>query len=157
MSWCRFFIVVTDRYVVLVDTLINPATARSWSVCAAASRRRRPKDAAHPAPIVASLRCAARFAQPDAMATLRAMQEAEPGIFGEVRLTPPTVLFDEQLTIDGGDLTFRLFAHRVTPRPYLDLHPRNRHAAGWRRGWCPIRPRTAELPLMRASLRAGRV
>ncbi|CAA9575118.1 MAG: hypothetical protein AVDCRST_MAG88-2744, partial [uncultured Thermomicrobiales bacterium] len=63
-----------------------------------------------PAPIVASRLCAERFRAPEAGAYLRSMQEQEPARFGEVRLVAPTVLFDERLTIDGGDLTLELFA-----------------------------------------------
>jgi len=175
----QVFIVVTDRYVVLVDTLINPATAQKLVEYAqphlAAGRtllvinthadydhawgnqRFVGQDAAHPAPIVASLRCAARFAQPDAMATLRAMQEAEPGIFGEVRLSPPTVLFDEQLTIDGGDLTLQLFATPGHTPDHISIYiPEIATLLAGDAAELPYpAARTAEeLPLMRASLHA---
>ena len=38
------------------------------------------------------------------------MQEREPGRFDGLRLTAPTITFDERLQIDGGDLTLQLFA-----------------------------------------------
>ena len=38
------------------------------------------------------------------------MQGRERARFGEARVAPPTVLFDERLAIDGGDLTLELFA-----------------------------------------------
>lgn len=126
------FIVVTNRYVVLVDTVINPATARQMVEYA------RPyftdgrqllvvnthadydhawgnqlfvgPQAETPAPLIATRRCAEQFQQPDAAALLQQMQTQEPSIFGEVRLAPPTVLFEERLLLDGGDLTLLLFA-----------------------------------------------
>lgn len=126
------FIVVTARYVVLVDTVINPATARQMVAYA------RPyltdgrqllvvnthadydhawgnqlfvgPQAEVPAPILATRRCAEQFQQPDAATFLQQMQSQEPAIFGEVRLAPPTVLFDDRLLLDGGDLTLLLFA-----------------------------------------------
>ncbi len=126
------FIVVSARYVVLVDTLINPRTASAmlgiarehlgggrqllvvnthadWDHCWGNGIFDGP-DALHPAPIVASRRCAEQFRSPEAAPFLREMQGREPARFGEVRLVPPTVLFDERLGIDGGDLTLELFA-----------------------------------------------
>ena len=38
------------------------------------------------------------------------MRASEPGRFDDVALTPPSVLFEQQLVIDGGDLTLELFA-----------------------------------------------
>ncbi len=37
------------------------------------------------------------------------MRASEPDRFGEVALVPPTLLFEERLRIDGGDLTLELF------------------------------------------------
>lgn len=126
------FIVVTARYVVLVDTVINPATARrmvdyarphlisgrqllvinthadydhAWGNQIFAGAQ-----AEYPAPIIATRLCAAQFADPDAPTFLQQRQAKEPAIFAEVILTPPTMLFDERLVIDGGDLTLELFA-----------------------------------------------
>jgi len=126
------FIIVTERYVVLVDTVINPATARAMVEYA------RPylvdgrqllvvnthadydhawgnqifagPQAEYPAPIIATRLCAAQFQSTATAASLQQRQSQEPAIFGEVILTPPTILFDEQLLIDGGDLTLVLFA-----------------------------------------------
>lgn len=126
------FIVVTARYVVLVDTVINPATARQMVEYA------RPyltggrqllvvnthadydhawgnqifvgPQAEAPAPIIATRRCAEQFQDPEAPLFLQQRQTQEPAIFGEVRFAPPTVLFDERLLIAGGDLTLLLFA-----------------------------------------------
>jgi len=41
---------------------------------------------------------------------LAEMRASEPGRFGDVVLTPPSLLFEQQLAIDGGDLTLQLFA-----------------------------------------------
>jgi glyoxylase-like metal-dependent hydrolase (beta-lactamase superfamily II) len=125
------FIVVTARYLVFVDTLINGATAAALLALAEPWRvGRQPlalnthadwdhawgnhmfagPEAPAQAPIIASRRCAERLRSPEAAERLAAMQAEEPGRFDDVRLTPPTLLFDERLAIDGGDLTLELFA-----------------------------------------------
>lgn len=125
------FVVVCARYVVLVDTLINPDTAAQllaiarerlaggrqllvvnthadWDHCWGNQLFDGP-GAAHPAPIIASRGCGERFRDPEAARVLEEMRAAEPGRFDAVRLTAPTLLFDERLLIDGGDLTLELF------------------------------------------------
>lgn len=126
------FIVVTARYVVLVDTVINPTTARTMLGYAlpylTAGRQLlvvnthadydhawgnqlfAGPQAEYPAPIIATRRCAEEFQHADTAVSLQQKQVAESAIFDEVTLTPPTVLFDERLLIDGGDLTLELFA-----------------------------------------------
>lgn len=126
------FIVVTTRYVVLVDTVINPATARQMLAYArpylTAGRQllvvNTHADYDHawgnqlfagpqaeaPAPIIATRLCAEQFQDPEAPTFLHEWQAKEPAIFGDVCLTPPTILFEERLVIDGGDLTLVLFA-----------------------------------------------
>lgn len=126
------FIVITQRYVVLVDTLINPATARKMLSFAAPHLTNGRQllvvnshadydhawgnqifigpTAEHPAPVIGRRSCAELLRSPEGTTNLQEMQQKEPAIFGEVVLTPPTILFDEQLTIDGGDLTLELFA-----------------------------------------------
>ncbi len=126
------FIVVTQRYVVLIDTVINPATARAmlgyarpyltgnrqlivinthadydhaWGNQIFAG-----PQAEQPAPIIGTWLCAQQFQDPAVLAALQARQAQEPAIFGEVVLTPPTLLFDDRLLLDGGDLTLLLFA-----------------------------------------------
>lgn len=172
------FIVVTARYVVLVDTLINAATARQMVAFAEPFLAGRTllvvnthadydhawgnqlfvgPDAPFPAPVIASLRCAAAFAQPDAAKTLRTMQADEPAIFGDVRLTPPTLLFDEQLTIDGGDLTLQLFATPGHTPDHISLYiPEIETLLAGDAAELPYpAARTVDgLPLMRASLDA---
>ncbi len=123
-------VVITARYVVLVDTLINPATAQSVMAavepeCAgrqllvvnthadydhAWGNQLFVGDAApYPAPIIAHRLCADILADAETADYLRAAQSREPTIFGDVRLTPPTLLFDSELIIDGGDLTLHCF------------------------------------------------
>ena len=126
------FIVVSRRYVVIVDTLINPQTATAMLSAAQEYLRGDRRllvvnthadfdhcwgnqifagpAALHPAPIIASRQCAEQFRSPEAKPFLEQMQAREPERFGEVQFAPPTVLFDERLTIDGGDLTLDLFA-----------------------------------------------
>jgi len=125
------FMVLTQRYVVLVDTMINVETAVALLHHAQPHLHNRQlliinthadydhawgnqvfagPTAHHPAPIIGSRRCADILRGAESAATLAAMQAREPAIFGDVRLTPPTILFDETLTIDGGDLTLELFA-----------------------------------------------
>lgn len=128
----QVFVVVTQRYVVLVDTLLNRKTA------AALLDRARPHltaertllvvnthadwdhawgnevfagaGALHPAPIFGSRRCAERLQDDTAQQELAEMQANEPERFAGMCLQPPTVLFGDRLIIDGGDLTLELFA-----------------------------------------------
>lgn len=125
------FIVLTERYAVIVDTMINAATAGVLLEIAREHQGRRQllvvnthadwdhawgnhvfagPDAAYQAPIIASRRCAARLRHRDARKELAAKRAAEPGRFDDVLLTPPTILFDDSLAITGGDLTLQLFA-----------------------------------------------
>jgi glyoxylase-like metal-dependent hydrolase (beta-lactamase superfamily II) len=125
------FAVCGTRYVVLIDTLINPQTAAQmlqivkpelvgdrqllvvnthadWDHCWGNQLFAGP-DAVYPAPIIASRGCAERLRAPEAQVTLRRMQAEQPGVYDDVRPTPPTIVFDERLWIDAGDLTLELF------------------------------------------------
>lgn len=125
----QVFVIETARFVVIVDTLINPATATALLEAVAAYQAGRQllvvnthadydhawgnqlfagPGATAPAPIFAHCRCAVEFAHPDTLAQLADFRAAEPEIFDPVVLTPPTVLFDGELEIAGGDLTLRL-------------------------------------------------
>ncbi|MFQ5400473.1 MAG: MBL fold metallo-hydrolase [Anaerolineae bacterium] len=138
------FIVVTERYVVVVDTMINPETAVSLLAHA------RPflndgrqllvinthadydhawgnqifagAEALHPAPTIGSRLSLPLFRDPDVVALLEEFQGQEPSIFGDVVLTPPTILVDERLLIDGGDLTLELFATPGHTPDHLSLY-----------------------------------
>ncbi|MFO7168013.1 MAG: MBL fold metallo-hydrolase [Chloroflexota bacterium] len=124
------FIIVTERYLVLVDTLVNEATAEAMLSVAAphlAGRRLLVVNthshydhawgnqlfagplARHPAPVIGTRRCAELLGSPEAQAFLKEMRERRPEAFDGVRITPPDLLFDERLIIRGGDLTLELF------------------------------------------------
>jgi glyoxylase-like metal-dependent hydrolase (beta-lactamase superfamily II) len=125
------FIVVTQRYVVIIDTLVNRATAEALVHIAhpqLASRQllvvNTHADWDHawgnhvfagptatlPAPIIASRKCAERLRADASRQKLAAKRAQSPGRHDDVVLMPPTLLFDERLVIDGGDLTLELFA-----------------------------------------------
>jgi glyoxylase-like metal-dependent hydrolase (beta-lactamase superfamily II) len=125
------FIVVSERYVVLIDTLINRRTAEALLEIARPHLPGRQvlvvnthadwdhawgnhvlagPGAILPAPIIASRLCAERLRSEAAKQKLAALRASEPGRFDDVVLTPPSVLFEQRLVIDGGDLTLELFA-----------------------------------------------
>ena len=124
------FIVVTSRYVVLIDTLLNPATATAlldiarpylregrtalvvnthadWDHCWG-NQLFAGRNATLPAPIIGHARSVPRFGA-EMAEQLRANKEAYPGRFDAVEPTAPTITFTDRLTIDGGDLTLELF------------------------------------------------
>lgn len=125
------FIVVTTRYVVIVDTLIGPDTAEQllaiarpylrdgrsllaidthadWDHCLGNSAFAG-LAATDPAPIIATRACGARFAAGEVTARLARLRADESERFAAVEPIPPTLLFDERLRIDGGDLNLELF------------------------------------------------
>jgi len=125
------FVVITTRYVAIVDTLIGPDTAEQllaiarpylrdgrtllaidthadWDHCLGNSAFAGP-SASDPAPIIATRACAARFAAGEVAARLARLCADEPERFAAVEPIPPTLLFDERLRIAGGDLTLELF------------------------------------------------
>jgi glyoxylase-like metal-dependent hydrolase (beta-lactamase superfamily II) len=125
------FVVVADRYVVVIDTLINPRTAAAmleigrehllggrqllvvnthadWDHCWG-NQLFGGTQPIRPAPIIATRRCAERMRSAEYRQRLEQMREQEPERFGDVQLAPPTLLFEERLAIDGGDLTLELF------------------------------------------------
>lgn len=124
------FLLVTERYVILVDTLLNATTAQAlvdyalrylpgrqllvinshadWDHAWGNQLFAGP-NAPYPAPIIAHIKGAIRFHTPETIARLEKMQESEPHIFGDVVLTKPTLTFSHQLIIDGGDLKLHLF------------------------------------------------
>jgi glyoxylase-like metal-dependent hydrolase (beta-lactamase superfamily II) len=125
------FIVVTQRYVVIIDTLVNRVTAEALLAIARPNMAGRQMlvvnthadwdhawgnhvfagpTATFPAPIIASRKCADRLRSDAARQELADKRSLEPGRFDDVALTPPTLLFDERLVIDGGDITLELFA-----------------------------------------------
>lgn len=125
-------IIVTQHYVILVDTVINPTTARKMLAYALPLLTKQRQllvvnthadydhawgnqlfagpNAEHPVPIIGTRPCAELLRSTEGIAHLQEMQQTEPDFFSEVVLTPPTLLFNEQMTVDGGDLTIELFA-----------------------------------------------
>ena len=124
------FAVFTKRYVILIDTLVNASTARymvetiqdavtanrqllvinthaDWDHCWGNSIFVG-VDAVVPAPIIGHRLCRERLISDAARQTLRAKQQQNPELYADVRLVPPTVTFDELLTIDGDDLQLEL-------------------------------------------------
>lgn len=173
------FVVVTSRYVILVDTLLNPETATGMLAIATPHLRDgrtllvidthadwdhcwgnqlfSGNDAIHPAPIVATRRCAERLASPEAHETLARLSAEDAQRFAEVRITPPTLLFDNRLTIDGGDLTLELFATPGHTPDHLSIYiPQLRLllAGDAAEEPFPFVSTTAVLPDLRASLHA---
>ncbi|HEX6290830.1 MAG TPA: MBL fold metallo-hydrolase [Herpetosiphonaceae bacterium] len=124
------FAVVSQRYVVLLDTLLNPALAGMMlaAVSDALDGRRQllvinthadwdhawgnaafvGAEARYPAPVIGHRLCRERLLSAEAQTALAQKQAEEPQTFADVRLVPPTLVFSGGLTIDGGDLTFEL-------------------------------------------------
>jgi glyoxylase-like metal-dependent hydrolase (beta-lactamase superfamily II) len=124
------FAVVSTRYVVLIDTLLNPALAgmmvaavqhhlaagrqllvinthadwdHAWGNAAFVG-----PTARYPAPVIGHRLCRQRLLSQEAQVTLAQKQTEEPQLYSAVQLTPPTWTFSGSLIIDGGDLSFEL-------------------------------------------------
>ncbi len=117
------FIVVTRRFNVLVDTMVNQETALELVDLARQAGPGRELLAVNThadwdhfwgnqvfaGPILAQRLAAERALDQEAREDLRQHAAREPERYAGVRLTAPNVLFDERLTVDGGDLTLELF------------------------------------------------
>ncbi len=136
-------VVVTERHVVMVDTLINAVTAakalelagtylappRSLLVVVTHAHYDHMfgnslfagRDAAQPAPVLGH-RLSARPPDDEARAFLDTLRREEPEIFGDVERVTPTVLFDGPLTIDAGDLTLELIPTPGHSPDHLAIH-----------------------------------
>ncbi len=124
------FVVVTERWVVIVDTHSTPALAlqlaeqsvgendvgrllvvnthadydHAWGNQVFSG-----SEAPYPAPIIGHVLCAERLKGDDAVASRAKMELEQPGRFDDLVFTPPSITVgDEGLTIDGGDLTLIL-------------------------------------------------
>lgn len=124
--------VVSERYVVLIDTMISPATAQvmldhvapfltagrqllvinthfdwdhSWG-----NQLFSGPAAVHPAPVIATEACAAELRAQNMADYLAEKQAQSPVTLGDVVLAFPTITFRDSLGLDGGDLSFELFA-----------------------------------------------
>jgi glyoxylase-like metal-dependent hydrolase (beta-lactamase superfamily II) len=124
------FAVVSTRYVVLIDTLVNPALANMMldAVRADLDAGRQllvinthadwdhvwgnaafiGPAARHPAPVIGHRLCRERLLAAEAWETLAQKQAEEPELYADVQIVPPTWTFSGLLVIDGGDLSFEL-------------------------------------------------
>ncbi len=119
---------VTERYVVIVDTMATPELAAAilesmrpfqegrqalvinthadydhcWGNAIFAA-----PGAVHPAPIIAHEQARQRLLSDEARASLHQRQQKE-SRFANVRLVAPTITFTKSLRIDGGDLSLEL-------------------------------------------------
>lgn len=127
----QVFSIVTERYVIIVDSLLNEKTAlalldlarphitdgrqllvvnshadwdHAWGNQVFAG-----PTASYPVPVIGSERCAERLRSQEDLAMLERMRSKEPERFAGVQLVPPTITFNDQLMIDGGDLSIHLF------------------------------------------------
>ena len=124
------FVVVTERWLVIVDTHSTPALALQLAEqCVGPADAARllvvnthadydhawgnqmfgGLEAPYPAPIIGHVRCAERLAADEGPLSRAKMEELQPGRFDDLVLTPPNLTAgDGGLTIDGGDLTLTL-------------------------------------------------
>src|SRR5215203_2375645 len=129
------FLLVTERYVILVDTLLNPVTAdklvdfakpylssrqllvinshSDWDHAWGNQLFAGP-NALYPAPIIAHEKGRTEIFHSGNLDLLQSAQRERPDIFGhssygDLVITPATVTFSHDLWIDGGDLTLHLF------------------------------------------------
>ncbi len=124
------YAVISSRYIVLIDTLVNQTTAgvmlsavrdalrngrqllvinthADWDHCWGNAAFAGP-DAQRPTPIIGHRLCRERMLSAEAQIELGQMQADYPQTFDEVRIEPPTLTFDGQFMIDGDDLSFEL-------------------------------------------------
>jgi len=126
--------VISDRYVTVVDTMCHPRamhqimdmladtltpndrrsllvinTHADWDHVWGNSLFAGP-DPDYPAPILAHRVAAERLRSWEAEVVRRQLQAENPGEFDDVINVPPTVLFDDELQIDGGDLGIQVLA-----------------------------------------------
>ncbi len=121
------FVVITTRYVVVLDTLLGPEDMSSvmheiqnelsgrallvvnshadWDHCWGNNYF----TGENAAPIIAQDYCATRLKSDEAKAVLVEYQQKYPYL-QNVALTPPTLTFPDKMTIHGGDLTLKLFS-----------------------------------------------
>lgn len=133
------YVIVTERYLVLFDTMLCPEDMavvlqhvqqnlagrqllvvnshadwdHSWGNCYFTGE--------HAAPIIAHDYCLVRMQSDEAHTGLRDYQQRFP-VFRNVVLVPPTITFSDHFTIHGGDLTIELL-------PAPGHHPD--HIAAW--------------------------
>lgn len=114
------FAVICERLVVIVDTHSTPALMQRELVLLTRDLATRPAlvflthadydhawgtEALPGVPIVGHRLCHERLAGDLGPSDLAAMRAEQPGRFDDLTLIPPTIVFDDGITIDGGDLT----------------------------------------------------
>lgn len=129
------FAVLTRRWTVLVDTLYSEAGACELASLALQAGARQAGgvappllavnthsdwdhawgnavfaglEAPFPAPVLGTRDCARRLGSAEAASELETMRSKEPERFAGASLTPPTVTFEGEAEVDGGDLTLHL-------------------------------------------------
>ena len=121
------YVVITRRYVVVLDTMLFPEDAAAMmqqvgDACAGRTLLCVNSHAdwdhtwgnayfrgEHAAPVIAQDFCRVRMQSDEAMQELAEFRRLEP-LFQRVELVPPTITFSQSMTIDGGDLTIELLA-----------------------------------------------
>lgn len=124
------FVVVTERWLVIVDTHSTPGLALQLAEqCIGPGDAGRllvinthadydhawgnqifsGPEARYPAPVIGHALCFERLGGGDAVTSRAKMEKEQSGRFDDLVLTPPNIIVgDEGLTIDGGDLTLTL-------------------------------------------------
>ncbi|HEV2583027.1 MAG TPA: MBL fold metallo-hydrolase [Ktedonobacteraceae bacterium] len=128
------YIVTTERYIVMLDTMLFPDDAAAMMQQVVISRMERSVlgvnshadwdhawgnayfSGTNAAPIIAHDHCRERLLSEEARQELDEFRQINAS-FQQVRLVAPTITFSESLTIDGGDLTIELL---TAPGHHLD-------------------------------------
>lgn len=121
------YVVITRRYLIMLDTMLFPEDAAAMmqqvgDACAGRTLLCVNSHAdwdhtwgnayfrgEHAAPVIAHDYCRVRMQSDEAMQELAEFRRLEP-LFQRVELVPPTITFSQSMTIDGGDLTIELLA-----------------------------------------------
>ena len=126
-------LIATRRYLIVVDTLLHPAAGAELREHALAFGR--PllvvtthadwdhyfgNQVFHDQPILGTRGCVERVAVDGPIELARKRSEDE-ALYGSVRLTPPTLSFEGELVIDGGDLTVRCLPSPGHRRDHIAL------------------------------------
>lgn len=119
------YVIITERYVVVLDTMLCPADVAAMMGFVASDLAGRAVlcvdshadwdhawgnayfTGEHSAPILAHDYCLTRLRSREAADDLAEFQQKY-ALFRDVRLAPPTITFSESMVIHGGDLTIEL-------------------------------------------------
>lgn len=125
------FAVITQRYLILVDTQVNRETMQQVIDALSPERAERKPllvinthgdwdhvwgnalflapDGPYPAPVIGHRLTAERMRSSEAEMTLSHLRTENPGEYDSAEYWPPSLLFEGEMVIDGGDLTLHLF------------------------------------------------